>query len=247
MFDLNKHLQFVNSTNGLMGKQISKKTHHLPPMTLKPEKKPQKLECSELFAITTVQQSNDPNDVSTPSTQNIFQSVETSDMTDSGLGQSQLSSREINTTSWKDTTDDEGHANFSWRNQKTFKPEVLKFGKLPKISSSNTNNNSNKDEYSSPEHLDTKSITKRLNDSLQRCASWVSESDSVNGEYAELREMKVTINIKYKPDGNKGKKPMHTKLSKSVEDMSVNLTPFDRAKHLKHMDDDEKCHALLSE
>lgn len=88
MFDLNKHLQFVNSTNGLMGKQISKKTHHLPPMTLKPEKKPQKLECSELFAITTVQQSNDPNDVSTPSTQNIFQSVETSDMTDSGLGQS---------------------------------------------------------------------------------------------------------------------------------------------------------------
>lgn len=69
----------------------------------------------------------------------------------------------------------------------------------------------------------------------------------MNGEYVELREMKVIINIKYKLDGNKGKKLMYIKLFKLVEDMFVNLIFFDRVKYLKYMDDDEKCYVLFSE
>nr|XP_022299995.1 uncharacterized protein LOC111108417 isoform X3 [Crassostrea virginica] len=243
MFDLNKHLQFVNSTNGLMGKNILKKTHRLPPMTMKPENKPQKLECSELFAITTVQQSNDPSEITTSSSQNLIRSVESTDTSDSGICQSQLSSKEVNQTP-KEIVAAERHAS-SWRSQKPFKPEVFKFGKLPKIS--NNEMDLKNEETSNRDFVDTKSITKRLNDSLQRCASWVSDSDSVHGEYAEMREMKVTINIKYKTDGRKERRKKQTIFPDSADDMSVNLTPFDRAKNLEHIADDEKCPAMFSE
>ncbi|XP_061187074.1 uncharacterized protein LOC133195232 [Saccostrea echinata] len=247
MFDLNKHLQFVNSTNGLMGKKIFKKTHHLPPMNrqLQEARKPQKLECSELFAITTVQQSNDPSEITTPSTQKVFTSTETSELSDnSGFGQSQPSSREINTISGKKAVEAEKHSNFLRQTNKPSKPEVFKFGKLPKISN-NKEMNSDKDRYSSKDSMDSKSITTRLNDSLQKCASWVSETDSVNGEYAEVREMKVTINIKYK-SAEKGKM-ITNESSGIIKDTAVNLTPFDKTKNMTEITEHEHFPGMLSE
>ncbi|XP_062574302.1 uncharacterized protein LOC134236144 isoform X2 [Saccostrea cucullata] len=243
MFDLNKHLQFVNSTNGLMGKKIFKKTHHLPPMStqLQEARKPQKLECSELFAITTVQQSNDPSEITTSSTQKVFTSTETSELSDNSVfGQSQSSSRDIG----QKVVEAEKHINFLRQTNKPFKPEVFKFGKLPKISN-NKEVNSDKDRYSSKESMDSKSITTRLNDSLQKCASWVSETDSVNGEYAEVREMKVTINIKYK-SADKGKTKTN-ELSGGLKDNAVNLTPFDKTKNMTEITEHEHFRGMLSE
>ncbi|XP_056001207.1 uncharacterized protein LOC125654931 isoform X3 [Ostrea edulis] len=245
MFDLNKHLQFVNSANGLMGKQILRKTHRLPPMTKELAKSPQKLECSELFAITTVQQSNDPSDFKTPSTQNVYHSLESTDLTDSGYDQTQLSSREVNTSSRKDLLDDDRHSNMSWRPNKTSKPEVFKFGKLPKISNNTIETNSSRDRLSTKDSVEMKSITTRLNDSLQKCASWVSETDSVNDEFSEVREMKVTINIKYKAedrDKRKSKKSLVV-----MDDTSLNLTPFDKAKNMSKVNEQENFPGMLSE
>lgn len=73
--------------------------------------------------------SNDPHDVSTPSFKKIFHSVETPDVTISGLGQSQLSSREINTSSWKETTDDEGLLLAKSKDIQTRGPKIWKVTK----------------------------------------------------------------------------------------------------------------------
>ncbi|KAK3101097.1 hypothetical protein FSP39_000925 [Pinctada imbricata] len=139
MFDLNKHLQFVNSTNGLKGQKIaSKKMHHLPPMN---QKQYETLERSEMFAINTVTKTNDPEDKEvTPRT--IWKNMAAG------------STSTISTNA--DSAIDKSLSSFSKVSSSHTKSDMGKFDRLPEIST-----NSDKIAASNPDENDIYKETDR--------------------------------------------------------------------------------------
>ena len=226
MFDLNKHLQFVNSTNGLKGHRIaSKKMHHLPPMS---QKQFQGLEQSEMFAIQTVTQSNAPDGKGGGSPKTVWKNVTVDNS---------LLSFDI------DSSLEETSSNLSKLSVSQTQSDLAKFEKLPKITTQGQKFQNDTDvgihspesNTSSEREKDSKS---RLTGSKSQCNNADDEMSDMSDDepYAVVQEMKVTINIRYKPEDDRPTKVSRVK----ARHRSSNRKPRNKSEDIYHLSTDDK-------